>query len=281
MKNILRNKPLLILIVAVLLLGALAFASSGTRTVSAIESAVGAVVKPVQSFASRSSDAIYAFFQRVFSTTDADRENEQLRAYIAQLEENQSGMSELQQENERLKNLLNYAQENAETEYLSARVIGKNQNVWFDVFTINAGRNAGVREDMPVVCADGLIGRVTDVAATYSKVTSIIDPSSNISVMVQRTRDNAMTRGAFSTTKDNQMELYYLPAGGDLVPGDVIVTNGLGGIFPKGITVGTVTEVMRTTEDNASRNAVVQSSVDFRHLEEVLIVITAEDEAEQ
>ncbi len=281
MKNILQNKPLLILIVAVLLLGALALASSGDRTVSAIESAVGTVVKPVQGFAARSSDAIYHFFQRVFSTTDADKENEQLRAYIAQLEEKQSGMNELQQENERLRSLLNYASNNTETEYLTARVIAKNQNVWFDVFTIDAGRNAGIREDMPVVCANGLIGRVTDVAATYSKVTSIIDPSSNISVMVQRTRDNAMTRGTFSTTQDNQMELYYLPAGGDLVPGDVIVTNGLGGVFPKGVTVGTVMEVMRTSEDDASRNAIVQSAVDFRHLEEVMVVITSEDEAAQ
>lgn len=279
LKNILQNKPLLILIIAVLLLAALAFVTAGSRSVSFVESAVGAVVKPVQGFAMRASDAIFAFFQRVFSTTDADQENEQLRAYIAELEENQSNMQELQQENERLRALLNYTQEESENVYLTARVIAKNQNVWFDVFTINAGRNAGVKEDMPVVCADGLIGRVTDVAATYSKVTSIIDTSSDISVMVQRTRDNAMARGAFRTTQDNQMELYYLPAGGDLVPGDVIVTNGLGGVFPKGITVGTVTEVMRTAEEENDRNAVIQSSVDFRHIEEVMIVTQMDTEA--
>ncbi len=281
MKNILHNKPLLILIIAILLLGALALASAGSRTVSVIESALGAVVKPVQSFAAKSSDSIYHFFQKVFSTTDADKENEQLRAYIAQLEENQSGMTELQNENARLKDLLNYVQDDTQSEYLTARVIAKNQNVWFDVFTINAGRNAGIKEDMPVLCADGLIGRVTDVAATYSKVTSIIDPSSNISVMVQRTRDNAMIRGTFDTMNEDQMELYYLPAGGDLVPGDTIVTNGLGGVFPKGITVGTVTEVVRTTEDDTSKNAVVQSAVDFRHLEEVIVVISTQDEEAQ
>lgn len=281
MKNILRNKPLLILIVAVILLAALAFASAGSRSVSAVESMVGAVVQPVQSFAMRASDAIFDFFQRVFSNTDADQENEQLRAYIAELEEKQSSMLELERENERLRALLNYSQEETGNSYLTARVIAKNQNVWFDVFTINVGRNAGIKEDMPVVCADGLIGRVTDVAATYSKVTSIIDTSSDISVMVQRTRDNAMARGAFSTTQDNQMELYYLPAGGDLVPGDIIVTNGLGGVFPKGITVGTVTEVVRTTEDENDRNAAVQSAVDFRHLEEVLVVMEMETEADQ
>lgn len=280
-KNILRNKPLLILIVAVILLAALAFATAGSRSVSAVESVVGAVVKPVQSFAIRISDAIFDFFQRVFSNTDADQENEQLKAYIAELEEKQSNMQELEKENERLRSLLNYSQEENDNEYLAARVIAKNQNVWFDVFTINVGRNAGIKEDMPVVCADGLVGRVTDVAATYSKVTSVIDSTSDISVMVQRTRDNAMARGAFDTLKDGQMELYYLPAGGDLVPGDVIVTNGLGGVFPKGITVGTVTEVVRATDSENNRNAVIQSAVDFRHLEEVLIVMEIDEETDK
>lgn len=277
-KNIFRNKPLLILLVAILLLIVLALATSGTRTVSMAESAIGAVIGPVQGFAARASDAIISFFQRVFSTTDADKENEQLRAYIAQLEETQSGAREMEQENARLRELLAYVQEDENNEYITARVIAKNQSVWFDVFTINAGRNQGIREDMPVLCADGLVGRVTDVAATYSKVTSIIDATSNVSVMVQRTRDNAMARGVFNTTQDDMLELYYLPEGGDLVPGDVIVTNGLGGVFPKGVTVGTVTEVSRTTEDANARNASILPSVDFRHVEEVLILVQTEAE---
>lgn len=275
MKNLFQNKPLLILIAAVLLLAALALASAGDRTASALESALGAVIQPVQGFAEESADKIYAFFQRVFSTTDADKENEQLRAYIAQLEENQSGMEELELENARLRELLQYAQDNEGSSYLTARVSAKNQSVWFNTFTLNVGRNEGVEENMPVVCADGLVGRVTEVAATYCKVTSVIDGGSDISVMVQRTRDNAMLRGVFSTTGNDQMELYYLPAGSDLVPGDVIVTNGLGGVFPKGITVGTVTEVVRTTEDDASKNALVLASVDFRHLEEVMVILSS------
>lgn len=278
MKNIFHNKPLLILIVAIILLIVLALATSGSRTVSAAESAIGAVIGPVQGFAARASDAIIAFFQRVFSTTDADKENEQLRAYIAQLEEAQSGVKEMEQENARLKELLSYVQEDENNAYITARVIAKNQSVWFDVFTINAGRNQGVKENMPVLCGDGLVGRVTDVAATYSKVTSIIDTTSNISVMVQRTRDNAMARGVFNTTKDDMLELYYLPEGGDLVPGDVIVTNGLGGVFPKGVTVGTVTEVSRATEEVNVRNATILPAVDFRHLEEVLVMVQTEAE---
>lgn len=273
MRNLFKNKPLLILLVAMLLLAALAFATSGTRTMSVIESAVGAVTRPIQGFASRSADSIIGFFRRVFASTDADKENEQLKAYIAQLEESQSGMEELRQENDRLKELLNYIEDDTQSDRVTARVIGMSQSVWFDVFTINAGRNHGISEDMPVVCADGLIGRVTDVAATYSKVTSIIDPGSSISVMVQRTRDNAMARGLFNPLNDNQLELYFLPSGGDLVPGDVIVTNGLGGVFPKGITVGTVREVTRATDEPTGRNAIIQPSVDFRYIEEVMVIV--------
>ena len=281
MRGLFKNKPLLILLVAALLLGVLALATSGNRTATWVENAVGTVTTPVQSFASQASAAITGFFQRIFKTTDADQENAQLKVKLAQYEQIEQRLAEEQQENERLRALLNYAEEQEFSSYVTARVIGRDQGVWFSVFTINAGRKQGIEEDQPVISSSGLVGRVTEVGATWSKVTAIIDTTSAVSVMVERTRDNGMVRGLLSGDGSELLELYYLPAGSDLVPGDIIVTNGVGGIFPKGVVLGTVIEVSRQGTDSEAGNAILQPAVDFQHIEEVMVLTnTAEAETE-
>ena len=271
------------MLIAIVLLGILAFATSGERSASWLESTVGAVVQPVQTFAARASDSIIGFVQRIFKTTDADKALEQLYARLAQLETVEEENERLRAENERLRALLNYSGISSDYTFVTAAVIGNSQGVWFDVFTINAGRNKGIEKDMAVVNADGLVGRVTEVGATWSKVTTIIDSSTEVSVMVERTRDIGLTRGTLTAGEDDMLELYFLASGYDLVPGDVIITNGMGSVYPRGITVGTVTEVARRTEDSSTdRNAVLQPSVDFSHLEEVMVITgTVAEEGEE
>ena len=273
MRGILKNKPLIIMLIAILLLGILAFVTSADRSVSWIESTLGSVIQPVQSFAAKASNGIISFVQKVFKTSDADKELEQLQVRMAQLEQAADENAKLKAENERLKKLLNYVETLENYEYVTAVVTGNSQGVWFETFTINAGRNKGIEKDMPVVCAEGLIGRVIEVGANWSKVTAIIDPSSEVSVMVERTRDIGVVRGSFSATSDNQLELYLLPSGFDLVPGDKIVTSGMSSIFPKTITVGTVSEVTRRSAEGSQSNAIIEPAVDFGHLEEVLVLV--------
>ena len=273
MRGILKNKPLIIMLIAILLLGILAFVTSADRSVSWIESTLGSVIQPVQSFAAKASNGIISFVQKVFKTSDADKELEQLQVRMDQLEQAADENAKLKAENERLKKLLNYVETLENYEYVTAVVTGNSQGVWFETFTINAGRNKGIEKDMPVVCAEGLVGRVIEVGANWSKVTAIIDPSSEVSVMVERTRDIGVVRGSFSATSDNQLELYFLPSGFDLVPGDKIVTSGMSSIFPKTITVGTVSEVTRRSAEGSQSNAIIEPAVDFGHLEEVLVLV--------
>ena len=273
MRGILKNKPLIIMLIAILLLGILAFVTSADRSVSWIESTLGSVIQPVQSFAAKASNGIISFVQKVFKTSDADKELEQLQVRMAQLEQAADENAKLKAENDRLKKLLNYGETLENYEYVTAVVTGNSQGVWFETFTINAGRNKGIEKDMPVVCAEGLVGRVIEVGANWSKVTAIIDPSSEVSVMVERTRDIGVVRGSFSATSDNQLELYFLPSGFDLVPGDKIVTSGMSSIFPKTITVGTVSEVTRRSAEGSQSNAIIEPAVDFGHLEEVLVLV--------
>lgn len=272
MKKSFINKPVLIMIIAVVLLLVLAFFSASQRTIPWLENTVGRVMRPVQTVAFKVSNGISGFFRHLFNSTDADLENAKLKQELAQFNQLKLDYAELQRENERLRADLDYAGSVGGLEYITARVIGKSNGVWFDMITINVGRNRGIEPGMPVICGDGLVGKVTDVGADWCKVTSVIDSSVTVAVTVERTRDNCMVRGVFSTANAaGELELYYLPTDlTDLVPGDVIMTSGIGGIYPKGIRVGTIEEVMLDTESTVK--AIVTPSVDFLHIEEVMVV---------
>lgn len=273
MHDFFRSKGFLIILIIVAVLSIFIAATYRDRAkVSFIEDTVNSVVKPVQSFSVKASNSIIHFFERVFSSTDLDKENEQLRVKLAQYEIIESELETLREENSRLKDLLNYTDITDNYSYITSTVIGKSQGIWFSEFTVNAGRKDGVEENMAVVNSQGLVGRVNSVSANTCKVTAIIDSTSDISAMVERTRDYGFARGILNTDEKETLELYYLPSGYDLVPGDTIVTSGIGGTFPKGIAICTVTEVSRSSDDAEERNAIIEPAVDFLRLEEVMIV---------
>lgn len=280
-KNKTQNRPIIITFITVVLLVILATVSSWDSTANWIENAVGTVFTPIQGFAANTSDAIADFFNGLFDTTDVDKENERLTKELAQFNQLQLQFDEMQKQNERLKELLNYAESLGNFELCTARIVAKSTGIWFNTLTLNVGRNKGVEVDMAVICADGLVGKVTEVGATWCKVTAIIDSGMTVPVMVERTRDNCMVRGILDAeSNDAYLELYYLPSDrADIAPGDAIITSGIGDVYPKGIFVGTITEVITANAENngSITNAIIAPAVDFTHLEEVSIIIGTAD----
>ena len=283
MRDLFKNKLFIFLVIALVILGGLAAFTAGNRAaVTWVEDAINTVAQPIQRFSVRASNSIIDFFERVFKTSDADRENEQLKVRIAQYEIMENELNNLRQENQRLKELLDYADTVEEYERVTAPVIGRSQGIWFNQFTVGAGRNQGVEEDMAVINGAGLVGRVTSVSANTCKVTAVIDSTSDVSVIVERTRDYGFVRGLLEAGGgDDTMELYFLPMGNDLVPGDVLVTSGADGVFPRGLSVGSVLEVSRSSEDAEDRDALVSPTVDFLRLEEVVILTHGPEEEEE
>lgn len=283
MRDLFKNKLFIFLVIALVILGGLAAFTAGNRAaVTWVEDAINTVAQPIQRFSVRASNSIIDFFERVFKTSDADRENEQLKVRIAQYEIMENELNNLRQENQRLKELLDYADTVEEYERVTAPVIGRSQGIWFNQFIVGAGRNQGVEEDMAVINGAGLVGRVTSVSANTCKVTAIIDSTSDVSVIVERTRDYGFVRGLLEAGGgDDTMELYFLLMGNDLVPGDVLVTSGADGVFPRGLSVGSVLEVSRSSEDAEDRDALVSPTVDFLRLEEVVILTHGPEEEEE
>jgi len=279
-----RNRPLMVTIIVAVILLVVLIITAGSNNVTGTESILGSVFSPVQGALYSATDAIGGFFGRIFSGRDIQAENLALSARVAELEGLLRDYNEVKQQNDRLKEMLNFDTQADTLEYVSARVIGKAPGHWFNIFIIDAGMSSGIHVNMPVVNEKGLIGRVVHTGANWSRVISIIDASSGVSGIVKRTRDNGMLSGR--ATLDDETALLTmanLPLDADLMPGDTVITSGLAGIFPKGIAIGEVVEV--TPSSDGMRNfALVKPWVDFSRLEEVMIITTKQldlDEALQ
>ena len=272
MRNLWRNRPLMVTIIVVIILLVVLVITAGSNNMSGTESVVGSIFSPVQKALYSATDAIGDFFDRMFSGSDLQAENLELEARVAELEGQLEDYNEVKAENVRLKALLNFDTKTENLEVKAAHVIGKSPGHWFNVFTIDVGMSDGIKVDMPVVSSDGLVGRVLQTGANFSRVLAIIDSSSGVSSIVERTRDLGMIGGTNTAgDEDPLLTMDDLPLDADLMPGDKVITSGLADVFPKGILVGEVVEVSQSN-DGMRNKAIVKPYVDFAHLEEVLII---------
>ena len=201
-----------------------------------------------------------------------EEEIDSLTEQVQRLETELEFAEAAKEENMRLQALLGFTEEFPQYLYVPAKIIASDPNSWFMEFTINRGANQGIVVNSAVVNEDGLVGRVIEVYPNSSKVLSIIDPQSAVPVVAQRSRDNGIAGGGIDPYADEpDIRMSYLQNDADLVPGDIVVSSSLMGIFPMGIVVGEVKEVVR--EDSSEKYAIITPSVDFAHLENLLIII--------
>ncbi len=276
MRKLWRNRPVLIALLAAALFLALAALTVGRRTASRTEDMFSTAVLPVQEAVSQMTDAVTDFFTRVFYPSAIQEENERLTRLVSAYERRLILYEAMEQENARLTELLDYASASGDFYFLTAPVTARNLNPYVDTLTIRAGSRNGITEQMAAVTAQGIVGRIIEVGATYAKIRTMENEDMRISVMVERTRDEGMLGGL--VMENGQMvglKLYYLPKDADIQVGDTIVTSGLGGIFPKGLYVGKV--IFLADEDNGEYDACVMSDVDFEHLEEVLVILSKDN----
>lgn len=270
MKHLWRNRPILIALIAAALFLLLAAFTVGERTAGKQEGLFHQALEPVQVYVSNLTDSVTDFFVRVFQPNAIQQENEELKKELLYYQRKAALYEETERENARLSELLDYAEENPDLTFMAAAVTAKSQNPYVDTITLNAGSRNGVTEKMAVVCAQGIIGRVTEVGASWCRVRTMQNEDMRISVMVERTRDEGLVGGLMEENGTLiGLKLYYLPKEAELEVGDRIITSGLGGIFPKGLYVG---EVLSLGDEEDPYDAIVSLDVDFDHLETVLVV---------
>ncbi len=204
---------------------------------------------------------------------DLRQGNAQLQAEVNRLSVENARLTEVERENERLRQLLNFTRSNPWYDYKAAAVIGHKigedtSNLLFSIF-IDVGARDGVAVDMPVITDRGLVGRVVAVGPNVAEVLLLIDPASAVNARVQNSRVTGVVRGKI----DSGLVMERIPQGETVSPGDIVLTSGLGGNFPDKLVIGQITEVMQRDSD-MFQSARIRSTVDFGKLEEVMVIVT-------
>ena len=196
-------------------------------------------------------------------------ENQQLKNKNSELEQSLRELENIRTENETLKEYLGLSEKYGEYKTVPGYIIDKDISNYSKTIIINIGKKDGIEENMTVIADEGLVGHVISVTDNTAKVRTIVDTSSSISCLMSTNKDSIVCKG----TLDNNSELkaMYIPTDANLVQGDSVDTSGLGGIYPKGIHVGTVKKII-STQNITDRYAIVETAVDFNKLNTVLVI---------
>jgi rod shape-determining protein MreC len=200
------------------------------------------------------------------------KQNLKLQKQLALLTMENFQLKEIAHENERLRKLVGF-KEKVPYNLVPAEVIAEDLSSQSKTITMNKGSRDNVRPGMAAVTHEGLVGQVIDepgasLTPFCASVLLIVDPTSRVAVMIQRTRARGIVKG---TGSFRHLDLLYLEPHADVEVGDVIITSGLGGVFPKGLMVGTVTEVKKDPSA-INPDVKVKPGVDFTRQEEILLV---------
>lgn len=213
-------------------------------------------------------------FQSYVALSHAADENRELRSQLAGLQTRIMDYEEQVLENDRLRRLLGFSRR-SEKKLVAAEVIGHNDMAQFQSIRITRGKADGVRVGMPVVAADGVVGKVIRTGEHFSDVQLLVDSDFHIDVLLQRTRVRGVLSGAERTHCTLQLHKRV-----EIRIGDTLITSGIIGGFPKGLPVGRVMRITYESE-NVAQSITVEPWVDHRRIEEVMVIMNRDPELEK
>lgn len=241
--------------------------SPDRRQVGAIGTMVLSVLLPVQTGMARVADGAQRMWNMYTEIGRLRVENARLRESLDGMARRNAALREQALAAQRLEQLLGFRGSTG-NKSLAATVIGRDAGKWFGTVLVDRGSRDGVRRNASVVTAEGVVGRVIEVTPTASRVLLITDSRSAVGVLLQRMRDMGVVEGRNERT----LHLKYLSRTSDVQAGDVVLTSGQGGVFPKGLAVGRVTRVVRE-EGELLLEAEIDPAAALDRLEEVLILL--------
>jgi rod shape-determining protein MreC len=225
-----------------------------------------ALQSPILSASSAVTGAVQHFCYNYFWLVGARSENERLQDSVRRLSLLNSSYRQMLQENARLRKLISLS-EILPNETLGARVIARTPSFLANVIYVDRGSQDGVHPDSAVLSGDGIIGRTVLVSRHQSQVQLITNPDASVGAMLESSRTPGVLRGS----GDYLLDLNYIGNTEQVAVGDVVLSSGLDGIFPRGLTIGKVIDSRKGK--GVFRSIKVQLGVDLTRLEEVLILL--------
>ena len=257
---------IVITIIILILIVVLSNVDSGT---SLIENAASKLVMPIQNGLTYLKNTISGNNTFFTDINNLKQENEELSKKNSELEQSLRELESIKSENETLKEYLGLTEKYGEYNTVPAYIINKDISNYSKTIVINVGKDDGIQENMTVIADQGLVGHVISVTSDTAKVRTIIDTSSSVSCLLSTTDESIVCKGTLE--EESALKAMYIPDDDGIIQGDSVETSGLGGIYPKGIHVGSIKKVVNT-KNAIDRYAIVETAVDFDKLDTVLVI---------
>jgi len=241
--------------------------SSKRYTTFGLERIAISFISPFQELVTHTMRFTRDIWRQYFYLVTVTRQNQVLKAQLNQMIGVNNQWQETELANSRLRNLLGF-QKTISERVVAAEVIGKDPSAWFKTVIIDKGSADGLTRGLPVVMPQGIAGQVIEVSNHYSKVMLIIDRNSAVDALVQRSR----ARGVIKGESTDRCRLDFALRKNDIRVGDTVVSSGLDGVYPKGLRIGFVAEVIEHDAD-IFHEVIITPFVDFEKLEEVLVIL--------
>jgi len=243
-----------------------------TQAPSGLGRGVLVIVSPFQRQFTVFFNAVKDTWNQYFFLVSKAKENQRLKEALGQSLQQLNRCSETELANDRLRHLIGFEKE-IPRPMIAAQVVGKDPSAWSKTIIVDKGTQNSVRQGAPVVIPEGIVGVVVEASARYAKVLLLIDPNSAVDALVQQTRARGIVKGGGG----GYCVFDYVLRKHEIGVGDMVVSSGLDGVFPKGFRVGRISEIVR---QNAGifQKVSVTPYVDFEILEEVFIISEPADE---
>ncbi len=272
MKNFFSSVKFKILVcLLVLMAGFLAYAGANGRWSAAPQELLATALVPFQQLGRMISLGIEDLRDRTVAIDEVLAENEELKEELNRLRQRMVDYDDMKAENELYRDYYRVEDTYSDYDLVSAFVIGRDPLEKYYSFTIDRGSRDGVAVDDVVISPEGAVGRVTAVNYNYAEVLTILDPAVSMGCTVSRTREIGLAEGESLLAQDDRLKVSYLPRETLVAAGDLVVTTGLGGVFPAGLIVGTVEDVLPESSGK-SMYAVVRPAADVRDITSVFII---------
>lgn len=276
MKFLKKNKIIIAILVLCVGFFALIGYTAKNNDMNMVGNGIGTVISPLQKFFYKVNIKIRDVGSFIFNFSDVKKKNEQLEKENNKLKNSLIEYENTKEENEKLKKMLDYTEDKSEYNYLCSDIVGIAGSSYIDGYIINKGTKDGIQKRMIAITDEGLVGQITSVGNNWSIIQTLGNENISVAAFNERSKE---TNGIVKGYRDGNEVLAKIETSNlesDIKNGDTIITSGLGGIYPKGISIGKIEKII---EDKGQfvKYGVIKPTVNMSKLEKVLIVVPKEE----
>ena len=259
-----------IVLVIALIAGVSSYFLKGNAGV--VQNVSGTVKAPVQRIVSSLAEWLEGMYGYIYEYDQLQAENERLREALTEAQEKARNGEAAVEENERLRNLLDFKEKHSDMTLEPSKVISWTSSNWASSFTISKGGNCDIEVGDSVITEYGvLVGQVIEVGTTWATVRTVIDINTNIGAFVSENGSSGLLVGDFAMMQEGNVKLAYLVDGAQIFSGDTVMTSGAGGAFPQGLVIGTISSV-QAEAGGQIEYGVIKPGCDLNALVQVYVV---------